>query len=266
MTEQVFSHLISFEETVPEEIVCKPTWQNSFIHETDSSFTVYYNDYPHVYPKSKFAQVVIKRNGIKLFRNKYFCNISKSIVEEKDLFSTTKGYALNKHNVKFDQHLHFTLKPVYYINIPTKYSRHNRHSFSFVFNIADMREIYADLHNNLLKSLPFEIVLEILKYQNIEKKGDGLFQVTDFPFDFSQEFQGKIPDILSKLQLKKLFEIGAIKLAVSYWVKHSNIVLSDQSYDHVYPGNFPNALHSIFKSKEEMHEVKDAFLEDFFDD
>jgi hypothetical protein len=34
----------------------------------------------------------------------------------------------------------------------------------------------------------------------------------------------------------------------------------------MYPMNAPNILHNIFESKEEMHEVKDAFLEEFFDE
>ncbi len=266
MTEQIFSQLTSFEDTEPE-VFCMPKRQSIHFHENEDSFEFWYDKGETYIVNKKNWNVQIKKGKVLLFQIKYFCDISKSIVEKKDLFSTTKGYALNNHVVREIQHTRFSLKPVYYINIPKGYTYKKKiYNFSFVFNIVDMRKIYANLHNKLLESLPLEMVLHIMEYENFEKKGDGLFQVTDFPFDFSQEFQGKIPEKLSKSQLKKLYEIGAIKLALTSNGLRSKIVLTDESYEHVYPMNAPNVLHNIFKSKEEMHEVKDAFLEEFFDE
>ncbi len=197
----------------------------------------------------------------------YFCNIDKKNVY---VYETQKGFALNTHVVKKTQHSVFPLNPVHFIDIAGTYTYRRRdYYFSFVFNVVDMRKIYTDLSDKLLESLPFEMIIHIFSFLNFTKKGNGLYTVSDFPFNFLQEFEGEIPKVLSKIQLKKLYEIGAIKLAYKSASSFNTLdgqltQMTDESYEHVYPNNAQNLLQKIFKSKEEMNLVRDSFLEKFF--
>ena len=197
----------------------------------------------------------------------YFCNIDKKNVY---VYETQKGFALNTHVIKKTQHSVFPLNPVHFIDIAGTYTyRRTDYYFSFVFNVVDMRKIYTDLSDKLLESLPFEMIIRIFSFLNFTKKGNGLYTVSDFPFNFLQEFEGEIPKVLSKIQLKKLYEIGAIKLAYKSVSSFNTLSgqltqMTDESYEHVYPNNAQNLLQKIFKSKEEMNLVRDSFLEKFF--
>jgi hypothetical protein len=105
-----------------------------------------------------------------------------------------------------------------------------------------------------------------MSFLNFKKKEDTEYTVDDFKLEIYQEFKGKIPKFLSKLQIKELYKIGAIKLAVLS-LTGVKLEISNEAYDYVYPDNqYTNItnIHDFFESKEQMHLVKEGFLNDFF--
>jgi hypothetical protein len=280
MTDIILSSLSSFEDKEPQ-ILCMQKNKHIRFSENETSFHFWQDAHGHsyVFPKKDW-NFEIKKGEVWLYRINYFCNITKSIVEEKDLFATTQGYALTTHVVKEKQHTHFSLKPAYYVNIPQKYVCGKRTChFSFVFNIIDMRKFYADIFNKMRESLPVELILYLISFMKFEGDYEKIwgrenvnFEVTDFQFDCCQEFEGKIPEKMSKSQLKKMYENGTIKLAISSgYPLYGKILLTDESYmseEYLGFGSFdsPNLLQQAFKTKEEMHEFKDGFLDEFFDE
>ena len=272
MTEIIFSSLSSFEDKDPE-VLPIPKYAKVSYREIANSVQICFEDGLIQAYSNKHYNIMIKKNEILIFKINYICNITKSIETKSNLFSTEKGYALNNHVVKLNEHKWFSLKPVYYINsiVHSVYDpmyeyehEYGIDNITFVFNVVDMRKIYAETFNKLLDFLPYEMVLHIISFMDIKKKGNGYFKETDFPFDFVQEFQGEIPEILSRSQLKKLYDNGTIKVAAQGIGYNSFSAMTDESYDHVYPNDAPNALKQMFKSKKEMHMVKEKFLNDFF--
>ena len=138
----------------------------------------------------------------------------------------------------------------------------------FVFNIADTREAHAKTANKLFETLPPEIVIKIFSYLKCNKPRGDFYEASDFPYDsnFVQEYNSDIPKLLSKAQLKQLYDTGIIKLAYYHpgYISSQMIVLDDTSYDYVYPNNASNYLHSVFETKDDMKEVADTFSANFF--
>jgi hypothetical protein len=210
---------------------------------------------------SKFNWMAVKKSE----------NILLYELREK-MFHTHEGYILDKYIFQYMQNFTCTLHPIHYIylNDPQyKYTHEGKtqyYQMCFVFNMQDMRKIYAEACNKLREYLPFDMVSHIMSFLNFKKKEDTEYTVDDFPLEIYQEFKGKIPKFLSKFQIKELYIIGAIKLAVLS-LTGVKLEISDEAYDYVYPENqfrnIPN-IHSFFESKEQMNIVKEGFLNDFF--
>ena len=270
MIDIIFAYLSTIVETVPEpEVLVLSNKQYELLEFSNDYLLQFKDGSSRIFKKSNWY-LEFKKDRILSYQTCHFCNIDKKYIKKQDLFETEKGFALNTHVVKNTQHTMFSLKPAYFVTVPKRNKiKYNDvyYYFSFVFNVVDMRKVYADTANKLLDTLPMEMVIHIFSFLNFNKKGDGLYKVSDFPFDFCQEFNGEIPKVLSKFQLKKLYEIGAITPA--YTSGFSTIQLTqmtDNSYEHKYPNNAPNVLRKTFKSKEEMHHVRDSFLGTFFDE
>jgi hypothetical protein len=268
MIETILAYLSTILETEPEpEVLILPKHEYEVLEFSNVYILEFNNGHTKTFEKKDWY-IEFKRDRILLYSICYFCKIDKKYIKTEDLYKTNQGYALNTHVVKKTQHTSFSLNPVYFIDFNLedscyRYKDTYNYFFCFVFNVLDMRKIYAKTANKLVESLPLEMVMHIMTFLNCKKRGNGLYKVTDFPFDFSQEFKGEIPELLSKLQLKKLYEIGAIKLAYKSGL-YSMIELSDESYDHIYPNSAPNILQKTFRSKEEMQRIKNNFLHNFF--
>ena len=209
----------------------------------------------------------ISNKKIEVFRFEYFCNATQTIIPNKDMYGVNVGYALNKYVAARKQHSVYDLQRVHYIKMNTNAYP----SYAFVFKIADTREAYAETANNLFRVFPPEVVCNITSFLKCDRPKENFYTAKDFPFDrnFVQEYSGEIPDMLSKYQIMKLLECGAICPAADFARPFDSgslqcILLTDESYDHVYPNNAPNRLHDKYRTKEQMHEQLGKFITNFF--
>ncbi len=86
-----------------------------------------------------------------------------------------------------------------------------------------------------------------------------IYKPSDFPFDFESKYSSVICHLkqLSKMQIKKLFEIGVMKIAIMTDDNFNNYnLLTDEAFDYQFPtanGFVDNKIKIIFKTKENMH-------------
>lgn len=191
-----------------------------------------------------------------VYHNIYHCSLSGSIVDKKDVFNVREGYALNEHTVMNQPHYAFKLKTVAYIMVADSFG-YGR--VPFVFNVRDMRKHYIYMATMLCGVLPKELVDIIMSYLGCAKPKNE-YTLKDFPFNFEREYKGQLPSIVSREQLKMLYELGVIKIAIP--LKYNNIftTLTDKSFDYVYPNNAPNLLSQRFNTKEAMNTYTQQIL------
>jgi hypothetical protein len=195
---------------------------------------------------------------VQVYNDIYYCSLSNSVVDKKDIFDLSEGYALNEHIVFNRPHDSFILKTVSYILA----SNSKGHSVPFVFKVQDMRKSYVYAATMLYDHfhLPKEIVDLIMSFSGCSQPKD-VYMVKDFPFNFEPEYKGRLPSVVSRKQLKRLYELGVVKVAIQLTSFPCYTALTDESFDYVYPNNSPNWLSTHFKNKEEMHEYIQTVLE-----
>ncbi len=226
----------------------------------------------------KSANVRIIQNGLNLeiFRCKYFCNISQQFTQ--DVFEICEGHIINKHSfMVLDPNPDGPkLNPAYYI-------RPGFHEFYrslspgvtegyrvfFVFDIEDTREKSTYAVKQLLDILPKELVDKIAFYLGCnESKYE--YTLTDFPVIFETKYKGEMPKYLSRHQLKKLYELGVLKIALYY--NYDFHMLSDESFDYIYDlymsssdghYNYKDFI-KTFDSKKKMNQFIERFISSFF--
>lgn len=170
----------------------------------------------------------------------FICPISKKKISENDLLDVQYGYALNKYVVRRSPHNIYQLKQVPYIIYK---------KWSFVFEIVDPRETYYHVLNILTTQLPIVVVDKIAFFMGCDKI-KNTYILSDFKFNFESKYKINSRKV-SIEQLKKLFELGIVKIACNE--TQSLLIMSDDAFDHVYPNNAVNKLCSRFKTKEKMH-------------
>ena len=197
---------------------------------------------------------------VQVYNDIYYCSLSDAIVDKKDIFEIKEGYAFNGHTVITRPHHSFNLKQVSYIIA----SNSKGYTMPFVFNIRDVRKSYVYAAKMLYDyfNLPKEIIDLIMWYSGCSKPKDE-YTVKDFPFNFEREYKGPLPTVVSREQLKQLYELGIVKMAIKLNILPCFTNLTDESFDHVYPSNTKNRLSERFKTKEKMHECIQKVLEAF---
>jgi hypothetical protein len=197
---------------------------------------------------------------LEVYNDIYHCSLSDSVVDKKDIFVVSEGYALNQHIVFNRPHHSFTLKPVSYILA----SDSNGHSVPFVFKVQDMRKSYVYAATMLYDyfNLPKEIVDLIMWFSGCSQP-KSKYTVKDFPFNFEREYKGKLPSVVSREQLKRLYELELVNVAIKLTSFPCYTAITEESFDYVYPNNSVNWLSTHFKTKEEMHKYIQKVLESF---
>ncbi len=228
----------------------------------------------------KSSNVRIIQNGLNLeiFRCKYFCNISQKSMEF--VFDIFDGHIINKHRIMVQEPRTDgpNLNPAYYIS--AGYYNEGRstregngvrcgYSMFFVFDIEDTREKSTYSVKQLLDIQPKELVDRIAFYLGCNKSKYE-YTLTDFPVIFETKYKGEIPKYLSIHQLKKLYELGVLKIAFEY--NYDVYMLSDESFDYIYD-LYMSSLDShyyykdfikTFDSKEKMNQFSEKFISNFF--
>lgn len=215
----------------------------------------------------KSSNVRIIQNGLNLeiFRCKYFCNISQQFTQ--DVFEISKGHIINKHSIMVMEPNTDgpKLNPAYYISATyynEDYYSTQTNGFNktcimyFVFDIEDTREKSTYAVKQLLDILPKELVDKIAFYLGCNKSKYE-YTLTDFPVIFETKYKGEMPTYLSRHQLKKLYELGVLKIAFEY--NYDLYMLTDESFD-----NDCEALIKTFGSKKKMNQFSEKFISYFF--
>ncbi len=196
------------------------------------------------------------KNTIRIYRKQYYCKISKKFFTQRELLTVNKGYILNEHVFTTLPHHKFTLTKVNYVLFFI-----DRIRIAFVFDIEDLRKKYCHAVNNLLCHLPSDLVIDIAKKvgaSNPIPKSGNTYELSDFPYDFVSKYSfGLQVTQLSRMQVKKLFDIGVMKIALMKddMYCHFNL-LTDEAFDYKFPsanGLVDNKIKTIFKTKENMH-------------
>ncbi len=240
------------------------------------------NDYIYIHTDAgctlslKSANVRIIQNGLNLeiFRCKYFCNISQQFTQ--DVFEIGKGHIINKHSIMYLEPRTDDYKKAYYIctGFHEFYRRISSgvsegYPLYFVFDIEDTREKSTYAVKQLLDILPKELVDKIAFYLGCNKSKYE-YTLTDFPVIHETKYKGEMPTYLSRHQLKKLYELGVLKIAYDY--NYDLYMLTDESFDYIYDlymssldghYNYKDFI-KTFDSKKKMNQFSEKFISSFF--
>ena len=196
-----------------------------------------------------------------VYNESYHCSMTGDVVDKKNIFEVQEGYILDKHALILRQHPKphnsSLLNTVPYIvarNPQGDYAR-------FVFNVGDTREggVYASTLLYEQFRMPKEIVDLIMQFVGCPESKPA-YSATDFQGKFVREYKGNLPSIVSKEQVKRLYSLGLVKMAVSFNLGASYTLLTDESFDRIYSNKF-NFIKRHFKTKEMMHACVQATLD-----
>jgi hypothetical protein len=232
------------------------------------SITVYKDDtilYKLV--EDKDTQIKIYKNKIDLYSISESVFYKNTEITDINLYTVYSGFILNKHIAftEISESLAFDLNnPINLINLCIK---SDRLKCFFVFDIEDTRETFVTILNQLRDQhiFPSEIVENIGLYLGCTKY-DGTYKTTQFPLNFISKYKQDIPSILIKPQLKKLYEMGIIKMACMETFTTKLNLLTNDAYDYVHPHGQPNRITKWFSSKKIMQEFIDKQLKVFFNE
>jgi hypothetical protein len=236
------------------------------ISTTNNNTIVSVGDYgEYTFSNVKYKIEVFKnRIDVYTLTKKYF--YKHNPMQDIKIYEPMQGFILNKHVIKTQPHHMFDLNTtnmIYFTDV-------SYFNFYFVFDIEDKRETYADALNQIVnQSLPLEMVENIANYLGCDvPTQNDIYNKSHFPFNFVSKYTQSMPTGFIKEQLFELYEMGVIKIAYrnSYDV-HPNInILTDESYDYVFPNFQPNKITKMFPSKNHMHDFIDDILERFFNE
>jgi hypothetical protein len=229
------------------------TTEIEYLKDLIGEVTVRKDDEPEVFVYSRGKHVEV-------YNDIYYCSLSDSVVDKKDIFDVSEGYALNQHIVFNRSHHSFNLKPVSYILVRNS----KGHSVPFVFKVRDMRKSYVYAATMLYDyfNLPKEIVDLIMWFSGCSKP-KSKYTVKDFPFNFEREYKGELPAVVSREQLKRLYALQLVNMAIPLNSFPCYTAITEESFDYVYPNNAPNRLSDHFNTKEKMHKYIQTVLESF---
>jgi hypothetical protein len=227
-------------------------------NETDETFT---------FPKDDFRCEVVS-GEILVYKKSIECGLLGWTIYTTKLYHISEKRILSQYKIQNNG-----IYSVNYNKIPI-ISLGMDSDVNFVFNIKNMlasmlQFIMINNERRQLKQscIPTEVIDYILPFADflkINEKGNN-----DNPLNYKPEDNFDFPEfpkVVSKAQIKKLFDLGMIKMIVSttpnnYCLKTSLygefIVLSDESFD-----NEP-IIEERFGTKENMHGFIHDFMENY---
>ncbi len=205
---------------------------------------------------------------VNLFHKRYECGVSGNFYQEEDLCTIYEQWAISKYETT-----DFLRPPMNkkFLNVPGIYMPDDlnwyRKGVSFIFNFNDTRKhALLALLLGLSQGVPCVLASKII-VEGVVPFMEGIMQSQDeIVFDNPQkylrcEYNGELPYLMSKPQVRKLYDLGIIKMAMIH--KNSKggylfSILSDDAFD-----NDPEkSLKHIFGNKEKMHKYIEKMLKE----
>ena len=213
----------------------------------------------HFYYLKSDTRVEISPNKVCVYNKKFFCGLTKTFVEKYFICHVSPSMAISEYKIK--------LRPYDWCN-----SRENvpiirtpgLHESYFVFNYVDackqkmiallaMLNKRRSLNQSTVQAEVIDThILPLLGYVEVDGKKTQQFSPIGLEKEYTCEYKGNIPEYLSMAQLKKLYELGMVKMlfpstmSVSKYVEYN--ILSDNAFDNSPDG----ALQKQFKTKLNM--------------
>lgn len=206
--------------------------------------------------------VEIYKNRIEVYLKKYHCGFSQQ--DNVSTYKVSYVYPITENVATTNNHSREGLEslPVPYIHIGTLSK--TRELFGFIFNIVDTQNSYYHATQQLQEILPQELVEKIISHFGCDKS-KRKYTHDDFPLIVEPHYKGQVPTLLSKYQLRKLYDLGFIKF--SFQPHHLigwHYILNDDGFDTIYPNNVKNCVRDKFKTKENMHNEIESILDKLF--
>ena len=197
---------------------------------------------------------------VRVYTKKYLCSLTKTVFEKSHICRVSRHMAISEYNIESRPS---SWRRDSLTNIPIIYTPSFRGSYGsyFVFNYVDTckQKILALLMMlNRLRSLNQSTVqaeviethlLPLLGY--VDGKKTQQISSLSLEKEYTCEYKGKIPEYVSMAQLKKLYELGMVKMMIlsSSSVTENLYILSDDAFDND-PDGF---LQKKFETKFNMH-------------
>ena len=218
----------------------------------------------------KKAQVNGGMTEVNVYDKGYECGVSGAFYQEEDLCTVGKELAVSTCKTGagywsvYDSTPMFAKIPrVPVIRMP-RTTRMRKNEVCYIFNIQDdtrppaLLALLLGLNCTGTASLASEVVVEgvVPCMGGIMQSQDKI--IFDKPYEYlSCEYNGELPELMSKPQVRKLYDLGIVKMATFERHTLSYLIMSDDAFD-----NDPDkSLENMFGNKEEMHEYIEEMLE-----
>ena len=205
-----------------------------------------------------------KDNHILIYKKYYYCKITKDLYKPMFLLRIREANIVTEHVVKRPLIFIRKFEKINYIQFYIEGTILGRINVAFVFDIENLRTKYSNAVNKLFQYIPSELVTEIAKKLGA-KNSSTKYQ----PLDFTEEYKSKYTitsPYMSRMQLKLLYQMGAVKLGL---ISEQNLninILSDEAFDCKFPEGCPyygftdNILRHQFGTKAKMHTFIDMVI------
>jgi hypothetical protein len=200
----------------------------------------------------KHTRFVCKGNKLLVFYKKYRDPYTGKIYNSNEMFQLRNTSIISEHYYNTNG-IQQKIKCMYYCN-----------DIAFIFKIENKAKKHALCLELIKKHLEKSNSSPILSLELLNMIDDEYINYLGNKIKYELEYKGYIPKIISKDQLKKLYEAGLVNIATlaqpEFDDKTSFVVLSDDAFDT--PGGFSINYHFI--TKKNMHKLKKRILENFF--
>jgi hypothetical protein len=213
------------------------------------------------------AHIVSNPNEIRVYKKNIHCSLTDKVISASEIYPIEEKLISSLYKIK-----HYDNNLEDYNKIPVIWCGYFS-QVHFAFNIIDVRAAMFQfiMVNKLRRSLnqsciPREVIEYILPFVDIlkiNKNGD----IDESLLNYKCQYNFDFPKIVSKAQIKKLFDLGMINMIMSTCSHNSFLrgsqyeefaVLSDKGFD-----NEP-AFQQRFGSKEKMHEFIQDIMQKHF--
>jgi hypothetical protein len=206
---------------------------------------------------------------VNVFHQGYKCGVSGDFCQKKDMCIVGEELAISTYktscgyypvNVSIPMLDKITRVPV--IKMPSNIHMH-KNEVCYVFNIQDkyplaLLALLMNVNRTGTASLASEIIVEgVVPYMGGTIKSEDKI-VFDKPYEHLRcEYNGELPKLMSKPQVRKLYDLGIVKMATIELHTLNFLIMSDDAFD-----NDPDkSLESMFGNKEAMHKYIKEMLE-----
>ena len=300
---ELIGEVVKYYSDKPDKTFSRPEFE---LHGNDFDFKIYQTDINKIVFYSSNSRFKLSEKTIDVFNKKYLCSLSGDI-QVNDFVYVYFRDALNEYTVSdsicekhYCVHRYHSNK---YMQVPmiklrvkedfTKDGFDPSQYINFVFNIEDIRKkpllaFFMMLNRKRTlnqPSLPLEVLkTNVLSYFNTIEKDNGEYDLNQSHDNLKCTVNYKLPMYFSRAQIKKLYELGIIKMVTNYFYDDKEAeeeeerllaeydeddddndnwmyrhccqhtcnfrILSDESFD----TDTTSVLKKKFQTKEKMHE------------